>query len=356
MTKELILSINPGSTSTKYALYSGAEALFESTLRHSADELAPFSSVVEQLEWRESLIVNDLKERGYEVERLAAVIGRGGLIHPLEGGIYEVNERLLDDTRHAHEEHACNLGALIAHSIASKADVKSYIADPVVVDEMDEVARISGHPLMPRRSVFHALNSKAVARRYAKSRGVDYSELNLIVAHLGGGTSVSAHKGGRVVDTFNALSGDGAFSPERSGRVEPLAVVDLCYSGDYTHDEMVKMLIGGGGLVAHLGINSMQEATARATSGDEHAQMIIEAYAYNVAKDIGSMSCALSGEVDAIIITGGIAYGDYAYNMIEQRVSWIADVIRYAGEDELEALAMSTLEVLRGERESIKYI
>ncbi|MFR9651041.1 MAG: butyrate kinase [Rikenellaceae bacterium] len=353
---ELILSINPGSTSTKYALYSGEELLFESTLRHSAADIARFSAVVDQREWRESLILDELKSRGVELSSLRAVVGRGGLIKPIAGGIYEVNDALYNDTVNATAEHACNLGALIARSIAECSDeAKAYIADPVVVDEMDEVAHLGGHPLLPRHSVFHALNSKAVAHRYAKDSGVSYEGMNLIVAHLGGGVSVSAHRAGRVVDTTNALSGNGAFSPERSGRVEPMQLVEMCFSGEYSREQIGKMLIGAGGVVAHLGTNSMAEVVDRAQSGDEQAAKVMEAFVYNVAKDIGAMSTVLKGAVDAIIITGGVAYNDSIFNLLESRIKWIANIIRYPGEDELEALAMSALEVLRGEREALEY-
>ncbi len=356
MENRLILSINPGSTSTKFALYSGEEMLFDSTLRHSADEIACYEAVIDQREWREELILEELRERGVDLSQLSAVVGRGGLIKPIDGGIYEVNEALYNDTLNAAEEHACNLGALIARSIAGRTQgAKAFISDPVVVDEMDDVARISGLPQLPRRSVFHALNSKAVARKYAKQMEVSYESLNLIVAHLGGGVSVSAHRDGRVVDTCNALSGDGAFSPERCGRVEPKGLVDLCFSGEYTHAQVTKMLIGEGGVVAHLGINSMAEVADRARGGDEKAIAVMAAFIYNVAKDIGAMAAAMSGNVDAVIITGGVAYNDYVYDHLVAYVGWIAKMVRYPGEDELEALSMSALEVLRGEREAQIY-
>ncbi len=358
--KELILSLNPGSTSTKVALYRGETMLFDSTIRHSAEKIAEYDAVIDQRKWREEMILEEFnhraKEFGVELSQLSAIVGRGGLVKPIAGGVYEINDALLHDTINAKEEHACNLGAPIAHSIADTVNdlggsARAFIVDPVVVDEMDEVARVGGHPLMPRRSVFHALNTKAVAHRYAKERGCSYESLNLIVAHMGGGVTVCAHRDGRVVDTYNALSGEGAFSPERCGAVEPMALVDVCFSGEYTKHQIEKMLVGEGGLVAHLGINSMAEAIGRVGEGDEKATLIAEAFIYNVAKNIGSMSCALAGDVDAIIVTGGIAYNDYIIERLTERVKWIADVVRYPGEDELEALTMGGLGALRGERE-----
>ncbi len=348
MSDVRILAINPGSTSTKYAIYDGRTPLFEQTLRHSAEELASFGHVVDQLEWRRGLIVEGLRERGVVVEELNAVVGRGGLVKPIEGGVYEVNDSLYSDSEHAQSEHASNLGAMLARGIADIAGVKAYIVDPVVVDELDEVARISGIPEMPRRSMFHALNSKAIAKRYAADCGSCYEDLRLIVLHMGGGVSVSLHRGGRVVDTTNALSGGGTFSPERAGVVEPLELLEACFSGEYTKEELTHMLIGGGGLMAHLGINSMYEATQRAEAGDAEAEQIVEAFCYNVAKDVGAMSTASSGEIDAILITGGIAQNDNIVGRIKSRVGWISRVETYPGEDELGALVWGVVDVMEG--------
>ncbi len=340
-----VLAINPGSTSTKFAVYIDSEPQFEQTLRHSGEQIEGFAHVADQLEWRRELILDGLKERGFDISELDAVVGRGGLVKPIKGGVYIVNDALCRDCREAIHEHASNLGALLARSIADAVGVKSYIVDPVVVDELSDVARVSGLPEFPRTSVFHALNSKAIAKRHAKAVGRSYEELNLIVVHMGGGVSVSAHTGGRVVDVNNALSGCGAFSPERAGGIEPLPLVEACFSGEYNLEQMKVMLVGHGGLLAHLGINSMYDAVVAAQAGDERAKMVVDAFCYNVAKDVGAMSCALSGNVDAILLTGGIAFNEHIPAWIKSRVGWIAETIIYAGEDELGALVDGVLEV-----------
>lgn len=341
-----ILAINPGSTSTKFAIYEGHEAIFEDTLRHSSEQIAQFKSVADQLDWRKELIVEGLKSHNVDISDLAAVVGRGGLVKPINGGVYEVNDALCHDSRYAEHEHASNLGSLLARGIADLVGVKAYIVDPVVVDELDDVARVSGHPAFPRTSAFHALNSKVIAKRYAREEGSRYDKLNLIVVHMGGGVSVSVHKCGRVVDTTNALSGAGSFSPERAGRIEPLTLVEACYSGKYSQAEVTQMLIGKGGLVAHLGYNSMYDAVCAALDGDAKAKSVVDAFCYNVSKDVGAMSTVLCGKVDAIIITGGIAYNKHITGWLKERVSWIGEVIVYPGEDELGALVSGVLEVI----------
>ncbi|MFR9619710.1 MAG: butyrate kinase [Rikenellaceae bacterium] len=360
MSTKNILAINPGSTSTKIALFAldTLEVVFEHTLRHSSEEIGKFHHIIDQIDWRKELVMKELSDNNCALEDLAAVVGRGGLVKPIAGGVYEVNDTLYEDTRNAHREHACNLGALIARSIARKAgdDVKSYIVDPVVVDEMEDVARISGHPLFPRMSMFHALNARATALRYAKESGRAYDDLNLVVAHMGGGISVSVHKQGRIVDTTNAISGDGCFSPERAGRVEPMALAEACFSGDYTLDEIQRELIGGGGLVAHLGVNSMYDVVQASLAGDEKAAMIVEAFCYNIAKDIAAMSSVLRGDVDAILVTGGIAYSDVISQKITDMVEWITTVVVYPGENELEALAGSVRDVINGNQVAKIYV
>ncbi len=351
-----ILAINPGSTSTKAALYEDKEILFDMTLRHSAEELSKYSHVIEQLEWRKELILDALKERDFDVTNLSAVVGRGGLVKPIEGGVYEVNDTLVEDTKHAVREHASNLGALIARSIADQIGVKSFIADPVVVDELEPVARVSGIPELPRTSMFHALNSKAIAHAYADDQGKEYETLNLIVVHMGGGVSVSIHKHGRIVDTTNALSGDGAFSPERAGRVEPMALVDLCFSGKHSHEEMQKMVIGHGGLMALMETNSMLDVVNASLEGDDHAQLVFDAFCYNVAKDIGAMSTVANGKIDAILITGGIAYNEHITKSLTEKCEFIAPVVIYAGENELGSLSGSVLKVLQGKAEAKVYM
>ena len=352
-----ILAINPGSTSTKAALFEDDKVVLELTLRHSVEEIGRFASINDQLSWRRDLILQALEEKGYKVENLAAVIGRGGLVKPIEGGVYEVNDLLKNDLLNAQRHHASNLGGLIADEIARTAGVKAYIADPVVVDEMIAEARYSGLPECPRLSIFHALNQKATARIYAKEVGKRYEDLNLIVAHMGGGVSVSAHRKGRVIDTNNALTGDGPFSPERAGSLPADAVLELCFSGKYSKAELMRMLAGKGGLVAHLGTSSVQEIceVRIEKEKDEHAREVMEAMCFNIAKQIGGMAAILCGKVDAIILTGGIAYNEYVNVRVKEACEFIAPVHVYPGENELEALAANALMVLKGELEPKTY-
>ncbi len=344
-----ILAIDPGSTSTKVALYQDERPLLEFTINHSAEDIDCYDSIADQFEWRQDLIVYRLLEEGYALEDLSVVIGRGGLIKPVKGGVFEINDALWHDTKHAKLEHACNLGALIARAIADQAGIPAYIADPVVMDEMQPLARISGLPECPRQSIFHALNTKAMARAYAASLGRSIEELNLVVAHLGGGVTVSVHSKGRVIDTTCGLGGDGSFSPERSGRLSLYPIVDMCFSGEYTQREIIKKITGHGGVVAHLGTTSMIEVLNRVKDGDEHAKTIVDAFCYNVAKDIGAMSTVVAGELDAIVVTGGIAHSDYVIADLTRRCQTLAPVVVYAGENELKSLAGNALAVLRGE-------
>lgn len=347
-----ILALNPGSTSTKIAVYENTKPVFELSITHTAEELKAFTSLNEQYPFRRDLIMHHLQTQGIALKELSAVVGRGGLLRPIASGVYEVNDKMLQDLQEGHYgQHASNLGAPIARAIADSASnaCRAFIADPVVVDEMQEVARISGLPQLPRRSVFHALNQKAVARKYADTCGCPYEKLNLIIAHLGGGISVSAHQFGKVIDTNQALGGAGPFSPERAGSIDAEAFLRMCFSGTYTESELKKLLIGRGGLVAHLGTNNVRDALARSEAGDRKASLVIEAMAYNIAKEIGSMAVALRHRADAIILTGGIAYNRAVTQHIEAMVSFLAPVVVFPGEDELEALAMSGLRVLQGE-------
>ena len=358
MASELILAINPGSTSTKIAVYDGEKEVYSKTLRHTAEEIGKYAKIVDQFEFREGLIYAALQESGVALESLGAIVGRGGLVKPVVSGAYHVNARLIEDLRKGVQgEHASNLGGLIANSLAKRAGGKpiALIADPVVVDELDEVARISGLPFMERRSIFHALNQKAIARRHAASLGKRYEELNLIVAHLGGGVSVGAHRKGRVVEVNNAIDGEGPFSPERAGTMQAGQLVDLCFSGKYTKEEIKKFLNGKGGLVAHLGTNNAKEVADRAEAGDKKAELIEHAMGYGVGKSIAECAAALHGKVDGILLTGGMAYGKSLTDYIEAMVSFIAPVSVYPGEDELGALAMNGLMVLRGEMEAREY-
>lgn len=343
-----ILVINPGSTSTKAALYRDDKPLLDLTLRHTAEQVARFPRIIDQLEWRKELILKALQDHGFDLATLSAVIGRGGLMKPIEAGVYEVNDAMKHDLVHAEMEHASNLGGLIADQIAAIAGVKAYIADPVVVDEMEDIARLSGLPECPRRSIFHALNQKATARLHCDKAGIVYEESNLVVAHLGGGISVSAHRHGRVVDTNNALDGDGPFAPERAGSLPAAQLADLCFSGKYNRREIQRMLAGKGGMVAHMGTNSMMLACEQIEKGDRKARCVVEALSYTIAKQIGAMAVVLKGKVDAIILTGGVAYNEFVTDMVTDYCSFLGPVFVYAGENELEALNLNALVVLQG--------
>jgi butyrate kinase len=346
-----ILSINPGSTSTKIAVYEDEKLILLHSIRHTAEELKPYNSIMDQYEFRKSIILKKLSNDDVDVKSFDAVVGRGGLMRPLESGVYEVNDRMINDLRNRiNGEHASNLGAVLAREIASGIEgCRAMITDPVVVDELRAVARISGLPQFPRRSTFHALNHKAIGRKYAMAIGTTYEKLNLVIAHLGGGVSVAAHKAGKVVDTNQALDGFGPFSPERSGTMDAGALIRSCFDGTYTQDEIQKMLVGRGGLVAHLGTNDVMEIVERINNGDEHARIVLEAMAYNVGKEIGAMLAALEGKADAVILTGGIAHSQFVVNYIKKMVSPLAHLVIYPGEDEMEALAFAGLRALRGE-------
>ncbi|SNU08599.1 butyrate kinase [Lachnospiraceae bacterium] len=354
MIKSLI--INPGSTSTKLGIFEDTNLVSEETLRHTTEEIAQFDKIVDQIDFRKEMILGFLESNGVDVKSFDVIVGRGGLLRPIPSGTYEVTDTLIEDLKNAvGGEHASNLGGILAKSIADEIGVKSYIVDPVVVDELEDVARLSGVPELPRVSIFHALNQKAVAKRYAKEIGKAYEDLNLIVVHMGGGVSVGAHTGGRVIDVFNALSGDGAFSPERAGAVPPGALVDMCFSGRYTQAEMKKKLIGNGGFNAYLETNDAREVYKRSLT-EEKAKLVFDAFVYQVSKDIGAMAAVLKGKVDQIILTGGIAYGEQVTNDIKERVSFIAPVTVYPGEDELLALAEGALRVINGEEEAKTYV
>ena len=346
-----ILAINPGSTSTKIAVYKNTNPVFLKTIRHEMDDLKVYKTIADQYEFREKVIMDELSKAEIQLESIKVIVGRGGLIKPIESGIYGVNDKMIHDLMNSpFGEHASNLGGLIAHEIAKLLpDAKAYIADPVVVDELSPFARVSGHPLFQRKSVFHALNQKSVARTHAKSVMKSYEEMNLIVVHLGGGITIGAHEHGKVIDVNQGLDGEGPFSPERSGTLPSGDLVNLCFSGKYTKEEIKKMITGEGGLVAYLGTNSAYDAEMNAINGDHKARFYFDAMAYQVSKSIGSMCPVLKGKVDAILITGGIAHSTYFVNQIIERVHRIAPVHVYPGEDEMRALAMNGLRVIQGE-------
>lgn len=350
-----ILVINPGSTSTKIGVFAEENLLFDVTLRHSAEELAHYATIADQKDFRKELVLNALREKNFDAKKLSAVSARGGLVAPIPGGTYGVNERLLEDSAAGVQgQHASNLGALIAHEIAGELGIPAFVVDPPVVDELSDVARFSGHPAISRASKFHALNQKAVAKRYAKECGKEYEELNLIVCHMGGGVSVGAHDHGQIVDTQNALDGDGPFSPERSGSLPAGQVVDLCFSGDYTKAEMKKMISGRGGMMGYVGTTNMGNIIEMAKT-DAYISRVLDAFHYQIAKEIGSMAVVLKGKVDRIILTGGISYNQCTVDALQAYVNWIAPITVYPGEDELLALTQGALRVLNGEEEAKVY-
>ncbi len=357
MSQRLILAINPGSTSTKFALFEEDRLIFEKTLRHTSEEISGFGKITDQFHFRKDLIMKELEERGTDFRGIAAVVGRGGLVKPIESGIYRVNKKMKEDLQTGVlGQHASNLGGLIADDIASSLPgAKAYIVDPVVVDELQPVARLSGHPEIERISIFHALNQKAVARTYAQSVNRKYEEMNLIIAHMGGGISVGAHKKGKVIDVNNALDGDGPFSPERSGGLPSGQLIDLCFSGKYTCWELRSMITGKGGMVAYLGTNNFIEVCRRADSGDQKSMLIREALAYQIGKEIGANAAVLNGQVDAIILTGGLAFQEEHVRRIRSMVEFIAEVVVYPGEDEIKALAFNGLLALDGKIEIRNY-
>ncbi|MBC2334787.1 butyrate kinase [Listeria welshimeri] len=345
-----VLTINPGSTSTKLAVYQGDKVLFEETVRHTMQEFADFNNVQEQFDFRWQVLRRVIDAFGYDVNNLDAVVGRGGLLRPVAGGTYMVTEKMLADLKtNKYGEHASNLGAMLAKKLADTLDIPSFIVDPVVVDEMQPIARFSGNELIARKSIFHALNHKAAGRKIAKKLGSDdYEKLNFVIAHLGGGISVAAHRQGKAVDVNNALDGDGPFSPERSGSLPMNDFLEACFSGKWNKRELHDLIIGRGGMISYLGTNSMLEVEAKVKAGDEKAIQAFDAMAYQVSKEIGACSTVLHGKIDAIILTGGLARSDLFTTKIIEQTNWIASVIIEPGEDELEALNSGVQRVLAG--------
>ncbi|HJO92107.1 MAG TPA: butyrate kinase [Victivallales bacterium] len=347
---ENVLVINPGSTSTKIAVYDsvGVEILKE-TIRHETEELEVFDKVIDQYQFRIDTIQTILDAHNISFNEFKYIVGRGGLLKPIPGGTWQVNDKMLEDLDKAERgEHASNLGAIIAYNIAKHSNIPSYIVDPVVVDELEDVARISGLPEIERTSVFHALNQKSTARRAAVELGKQYRESNYIVAHMGGGITVGAHKNGRVIDVNNGIFGEGPFSPERSGALPAEDVVNLCFSGKYTKGEIVKKIHGKGGMVAYLGTADARIMEEEVAKGNPEFLIIHNAMAYQVAKEIGSMAAVLEGKVDAIVLTGGLAYGKTLMREIIKKIEFIAKVFTYPGENEMEALFEGALLAVKG--------
>ncbi len=350
------LIINPGSTSTKIGVFEDETLLFEETLRHSTEEIASYASIVDQKDFRKQIILDLLAKKDFDIKSLQVIVGRGGMLKPIPSGTYAISDDLLEDLKIGKQgQHASNLGGILAKEIGDLIGVPSYIVDPTVVDELMPIARYSGVPELPRTSVFHALNQKAVAKRFAREQGKAYETFNLIVVHMGGGVSVGAHEKGRVIDVFNALDGDGAFSPERAGAVPSGALIKMCFSGKYTEKEVYKKILGNGGFNAYVGTNDMRDVEKMVQDGDQKAAEVREAFILQVAKDIGSMACVLKGKVDQIIITGGIAYDKVVVKGLEERIGFIAPITVYPGEDELLALAQGALRVMNGEEKAMVY-
>ncbi|MEW4283998.1 butyrate kinase [Priestia koreensis] len=351
-----VLVINPGSTSTKIGVFHNETLIFEKSIRYDVDEINQYKTISDQYAFRRQSILESLHEEGINLSKMSAVCGRGGLLRPIQGGTYKVNEAMLADLRKGYAgQHASNLGGILAHEIATGLNIPAFIVDPVVVDELEDIARVSGFPLIERKSIFHALNQKAVARRVAKELGSTYEELNLIVVHMGGGITVGVHKHGKVIDVNNGLHGDGPFSPERAGTVPAGDLINLCFSGRYYRDEVMKMLVGKGGLAGYVGTSDAVKVQKMIEKGDQQTKLVFDAMAYQVSKEIGAASSVLSGKVDGIILTGGLAYSQSFTELIMSRVNWIADVIVHPGENELQALTEGALRVLRGEEEAKDY-
>ncbi|AUZ39287.1 MULTISPECIES: butyrate kinase [Bacillus] len=351
-----ILTINPGSTSTKIGVFHNERSIFEKTLRHNIEELQRFDQIIDQYEFRKNHILETLHEQGINISKFDAVCARGGLLRPIEGGTYVVNDDMIEDLKSGYAgQHASNLGGIIAREIADGLNIPSYIVDPVVVDEMSVLAKVSGMPEIERKSIFHALNQKAVARKAAASLGKRYENMKMIITHMGGGITIGVHDHGRVVDVNNGLHGEGPFSPERAGTVPAGDLVDLCFSGEYTKEEIMKKLVGTGGLLGYLGTNDAVKVEQMIQGGDEKARFIYDAMAYQIAKEIGAASAVLKGEVEAIVLTGGLAYGKSFVSTIRSYIDWISDVLVYPGENELQSLAQGALRVLQGEEQSKQY-
>ena len=350
-----ILAINPGSTSTKIALFENEKEIYKKTLEHSNEELAPFERITDQYEMRYGAIMDILKDIDFDVRELSAVVGRGGLLPPVKSGAYRVNDMMIKRlVEKPLLEHASNLGAIIANEIAKPLGIGAYIYDSVAVDELEDIARISGMAAIKRSSFSHALNMRAVGIRVAGELGNYYSDMNMIIAHLGGGISIGMHKSGRLVDIVS--DDEGPFSPERSGRVPCKKLMDMCFSGDYDKKAVGKMMRGNGGLAGYTGTNSALEVEKRIAEGDEQARLVYEAMAYQVAKGIGELATVVDGKVDAVVITGGIAHSKMMTDWISKRVEFIAPVVVSPGENELEALANGALRVIRGEEEAREYV
>jgi len=356
MMDQILLVINPGSTSTKVAIFKNEEVIKEKTLRHDIHDLKPFKTIIDQIDFRKEMIIKFLTTSGYQLSDIDVFVGRGGMMKPLKGGTYPITDEMVEDlSSMKYGAHASALGSIIAHDFAKTYKKPAYTVNPVVVDEFDEISRISGLKQIERKSIFHALNQKTIALRFAQSINKKYEDINAIVVHLGGGISVGLHKRGRVVDVNNALGGDGPFSPERTGTIPTYPLVDICFSGIYNKEEVKKMLVGKGGIASYLDTNDARIVEERINNGDNEAKLIFDAMAYNVVKEIGSKYFAAGGDIDGIILTGGIAYSKYFTNQIKAYVDPIMPLTVYPGEDEMQALVEGAMRVIKGLEQPQKY-
>ncbi len=353
-----VLAINPGSTSTKIAVHEGHLPLFEKTLRHDPAELEPFAGIIDQFDFRKALVMEAMKENGVDPKSLNAVVGRGGLLRSVKGGTIRISPHMMRDLKDSTlwgRIHASNLGAFIANAISEELHIPGFIVDPVVVDEFDDIARISGIPEIERKSLFHALNIRYIAKLMAAELGKEEEHVNLIGVHMGGGISVAAIKGGRVVDVNNALLGMGPFSPQRAGALPIGDLIDIAYSGKYTKQELNTYLTKTAGLMAYLGTDSGIEVEQRIQEGDAKAKLILDAMCYQVSKEIGASAAVLSGHVDGIFLSGGLVYNNYIVEQINARTSFIAKIHIFAGEKEMAALCQGGIRVLEGLEEAMDY-
>ncbi len=350
-----ILAVNPGSTSTKFAIFQGERLIFKESIKHKDEELSRFSTVANQLDYRFNLLTKELDKHQFSLGQLKAVVGRGGFVKPLPSGTYLIDEAMIEHVKTAkYGEHASNLGPMIAYKLSKHLKIPAYIVDPVVVDELEDVARLSGIPELERKSHVHALNIKAVSRTVAEQLGKKYNEYNFVVAHLGGGISVVAHRKGRIVDVNNA-NNEGPYSPERAGGLPAFQLVQLCYSRRYTEKEMLTKLAKEGGFYAYLGTRNAMQVEEQAKKGDKRAKLVLDGMIYQVAKEIGAMAAVLDGEVDGIILTGGLSYSEYIVQKVKKKVAFISSIYVVPGEEELEALAHGALRIINGKEQAIKY-
>lgn len=351
-----ILVINPGSTSTKIAVYEDEQEIFSKNISHSREEISKFPKISDQLEFRKEIVLEAMEEAGFKISELSAIACRGGNIRPVESGVYSVSEKMVEELLSLkYGAHPSNLAAPIGFEIGREFNKPVFTVDHVVVDEMQKVAKIAGLKGIERHAKDHPLNQKAAAREVAKKLGKKYNECNFIVAHLGGGISVASHRKGRIIDVNNALNGDGPFSPERAGNLPNIDLVEMCFSGNYTKEQLLSMLTGKGGLVSHLGTNSLIEVEKMIQEGNDYAKLVFEAMVYQVAKEIGAHAAVLKGDIDAVVVTGGLAYSEMLVEKLKDYISSIAPVFVVAGEHEMEALAKGVLRALKGEEEVKEY-